>query len=361
MPAPTISEYLKFANLQMAAEALYRFKATNGPVTPATPFSGEIPIDVLTDGNLHASRFTVIQANVFAAQWEVVEHISNTSTGFSGTLFRNKANPNELVLSFRSTEFIDDSARDNKATNELEIAKYGWAFGQISDMEVWYADLRQRGLIPDGAHYSVTGYSLGGHLATAFNLLRQEDGTRSLVDRVVTFNGAGVGEIAQGTLGSVLANFNNLRSHPEQIEAAIDDAGLRDTYRAIRDNLANGTWDIARAKAELNSFAMPTPEDPRYALLDAEKLRIWTALDRIEKISPSHRKPHHFPPARPIPQFPPIRPPSPSAKSSRRSLITRWPCCLPAKDTRAMGLWTGLSRRSTAANSAVPAWTTSSI
>jgi pimeloyl-ACP methyl ester carboxylesterase len=41
-------------------------------------------------------------------------------------------------------------------------------------------------LIASGQKVTVTGYSLGGHLATAFNIMHGED-----VDRVVTFNGAG--------------------------------------------------------------------------------------------------------------------------------------------------------------------------
>ena len=62
--------------------------------------------------------------------------------GFSGTLFKAKQDnaalgiqKDELVLSFRSTEFADDAARDNEATNLLEVKDKGWAFGQLSDME----------------------------------------------------------------------------------------------------------------------------------------------------------------------------------------------------------------------------------
>ena len=100
MANPTISDYLKYANLQMAAEAFL----INGDGTPKT---GSDYTQALTDGNFHASKFTATQAAEFAAQWEVVDQLANTTTGFSGTLFRNKANPNELVISMRSTEFID--------------------------------------------------------------------------------------------------------------------------------------------------------------------------------------------------------------------------------------------------------------
>lgn len=173
----SIAEYLQYANLQMAAEALYGYNAAilGANLTPGAIYKNG-PIDLednLLTGNTHASKFTTTQIELsgLATDWEVVEHISNTSTGFSGTLFKKSAT-NEFVLSFRSTEFVDDAARDNQATNALEIKECGWAFGQIDDMQNWYASLQQRGLI-DGP-LSVTGYSLGGHLATAFNLLYPE-------------------------------------------------------------------------------------------------------------------------------------------------------------------------------------------
>lgn len=77
MTAPTTAELLKFANVQMAAEALYGFDATvsNVVLTPGDTRSG-LPIDPswLTLGNHHASKFTATQATEFASQWEVVEH-----------------------------------------------------------------------------------------------------------------------------------------------------------------------------------------------------------------------------------------------------------------------------------------------
>lgn len=90
MTAPTISEYLKFVNLQMAAESLFGFKAVpnSQSLTPGAPSTSPLTADQLTDGNLHASKFTAIQAAEFVTQWQVVEHESNTTTGFSGTLMR---------------------------------------------------------------------------------------------------------------------------------------------------------------------------------------------------------------------------------------------------------------------------------
>ena len=119
-----IANYLKFANLQMAAEALYDLKTAPAGSTAA----GEISAAMLTVGNERSSKFTKVQADEFVKDWTVVEHISNTKTGFSGTLFRalrsdesRGITTGELVICFRSTEFADDATRDNQATNTLGI------------------------------------------------------------------------------------------------------------------------------------------------------------------------------------------------------------------------------------------------
>lgn len=229
---PTIADYLKYANLQMAAEAFIR-----DPNTGVLRASGQQLIDVLVAGNGHASRFTQTQAEAFAdanTGWTVLDQRANTSTGFSGTLFKNNQT-GELVISFRSTEFIDDAARDNLATNTDEIKNSGW--GQISDMEAWYASLHLA-----AGSFSVTGYSLGGHLATAFNLLHP-----GAAQQVITFNGAGVGKLkySTDTLSGLLQQFNALRSHPDQIEASFTDAGLRTLYHSLRTPLTSASWQAA--------------------------------------------------------------------------------------------------------------------
>ena len=122
MTTPTTAELLKYADLQMAAEA-FLVNETNGQIKSDLKTA-------LIDGNFHSSKFTDPQATEFLKHWEVIAQKPNTSTGFSGTLFRNK-DTNELVMSFRSTEFIDDSARDNQATNAMEIKETGFAWGQL--------------------------------------------------------------------------------------------------------------------------------------------------------------------------------------------------------------------------------------
>lgn len=200
MATLTITDYLKYANLQMAAEAF--LVRDDGTV------KSDI-VSALTDGNFHASRFTPTQAKDFVDPvkgWTVVDQCPNTSTGFSGTLFKNNQT-GELVLSFRSTEFIDDSARDNQATNTQEIKELGFAFGQISDMEAWFKTLQARSEVA-GKQISVTGYSLGGHLATAFHILHANDtvgANTPLIKEVVTFNGAGIGTVnPETTLAAVM-------------------------------------------------------------------------------------------------------------------------------------------------------------
>ena len=288
MPSPTTAELLKYADLQMAAEAFLRVNKT-GDLIP----SGSALIDALKAGNGHTSRFTEIQATEFAAHWEVLDQKANTSTGFSGTLFRNK-DTNELVMSFRSTEFIDDAARDNQATNSFEIKDTGFAWGQLSDMESWYAELKTGGKLPVGANFSVTGYSLGGHLATAFNLLHPD-----AAQQVVTFNGAGVGKVkfATDTLEGLLQEFKALRDDPSQIDARFTDPQLREIYQGLRDILAPAAWNLApvtekyylldQAQSLLDGYTLPSNPDnsnPQFPSLVQEKSFITDALKEIRTL-----------------------------------------------------------------------------
>jgi hypothetical protein len=285
MNTPTVTDYLKFANLQMAAEAFIRDEKTKQLAS-----DGELLINALVEGNKHASRFTKIQAEEFETYWEVVDQRANTGTGFSGTLFKARntvdtlgIRKGELVLSFRSTEFIDDYVRDNIATNTQEIFANGWAFGQIADMEDWYKELAADPGKLGGQTYSVTGYSLGGHLATAFNLLRKEELTQgkstASLQQVVTYNGAGVGTVDSGhTLTSVLANFNDQRGDPAALKAALNiSTRLEPLYEQIRQNLANGTWTASTARNELDSaYATSRNKDsttPPSMPADASRIR----------------------------------------------------------------------------------------
>ena len=114
-------ELLTFSNLQMATEAFLEVLPE-----PSDPQYRDRLVQALRDGNGHASRFPLILAVEFADTFEVIAHRENTSTGFSGTLFRSKITDlsrglvsGEYALSFRSTEFVDDVIRDATGTGEL--------------------------------------------------------------------------------------------------------------------------------------------------------------------------------------------------------------------------------------------------
>jgi hypothetical protein len=164
-----------FALLQITAES---FLNNTSPDTAAAPPTGSLPFELqaewLKNGNNHSSRMTDQQADDFKNDWKVVSHQSNTATGLSATLFQLKPGRAEtskgtfegqFVVSFRSTEFIEDAARDNQETNTLEIKDNGWAFGQLGDAEKWWNSVQS---VIGTSKVDVTGYSLGGHLATAF-------------------------------------------------------------------------------------------------------------------------------------------------------------------------------------------------
>jgi hypothetical protein len=257
-----IADYLKYVDLQMAAEAFIL-----DPKTNVFRNTGQLLIDALNEGNDHASRFTGGQAASFAAHWIAVDQRANTATGFSGTLFKciqddpaTGAKAGELVMSFRSTEFIDDAARDNQATNALEIAATGYAWGQIRDMEAWYQDLKDRGLLQPGQTFAVTGYSLGGHLATVFNLLHGPNAPASDqagISQVVTFNGAGVGGFDESI---------GLKQLVQQFSAActrspvFSDEGLAHIYSRAKAALAAGQQVANSDRTALKDLANPPPD-----------------------------------------------------------------------------------------------------
>ncbi|MBK9346521.1 MAG: hypothetical protein IPN06_08820 [Burkholderiales bacterium] len=268
MTTPTTAELLKYADLQMAAEA---FLKTLG----AENYSGDALKAALVRGNDHSSKFTQTQAEEFEKNWKVLDQKANTKTGFSGTLFQNRTN-GELVLSMRSTEFIDDAARDNQATNNLEIRKTGFAWGQISDMQDWYKNtLAKTGGPLEGKSFSLTGYSLGGHLATAFNLLNP-----TAASQTVTFNGAGVGQITQGTLNQALDEFNLMRGGDTVLIAAkLNDSVLTGHYNAIRTGLANASMTYTSAQTYLDNAYSATGG------VSGKALELWQMLGDMKTIA----------------------------------------------------------------------------
>jgi Ca2+-binding RTX toxin-like protein len=271
MAANPASTYLVFANLQMAAEAIL----PNG-------FNGTIPVAELTDGNNRASKFTDIDAAQFIKDWKVVEHKSNTPTGFSGTLFECLVDDparglvkGQLALSFRSTEFIDDAARDNQATNSMEVKPFGWAFGQIADMKNWVDSLYSTGRITTDRNLTVSGYSLGAHLATAFNMLFPGD-----ADATYTFNGAGVGRTTNGvSLATTIQQFDQMRQRSADLGYLFSGSAaiVAATYQDLRNVLVGG---VAPTQAQLAAVAALAP----LTLVDPAAKILFDAVDRIQTI-----------------------------------------------------------------------------
>lgn len=151
------------------------------------------PNDPTTYGK---TRMTEVQAQYFVEHWEIVDHHANDASGFSATLMRDKTT-GEYTLVFRSTEYRQedkggDYGRDALGA-DMEISGYGFAFGQLLAMEDYYAKLKADGTLPAGAVLNVSGYSLGGHLATVFTELHTDE-----VNHTYIFNSPGRGLIPFG-------------------------------------------------------------------------------------------------------------------------------------------------------------------
>jgi trimeric autotransporter adhesin len=275
-PISQATLYLKFANLQIAAERDW----TTSVMSP----------EELRKGNDRSSKFTATAAEQFTLDWEVVEQ-RNTTSGFSGTLFRCKRPDaargliaGELVLCFRSTEFADDAARDNEATNEAEIDDHGWAFGQIDDMYQWYNELIRKGSLSAG-NFTVTGYSLGGHLATAFNRL-----FGGVATATYTFNGAGVGEMLNGaSLGQTVLDFHGRRVNGSTLD--FKQSIVRQAYVDLRPGMNDlstieaSDFQAAQErvnKAEREALWLLPPSELSQALTEIGVLR--SAINQSQEI-----------------------------------------------------------------------------
>ncbi|NKI93740.1 calcium-binding protein [Rhizobacter sp. SG703] len=294
-----VATQLEYAMLQLAAEAMFGVSHTD---SPGQKITAAMTREMLLKGNDHSSRFTEAQVDAFLQDWKLVEHQSNTATGFSGTLFQYQGfdkpelglHEGQLVMSFRSTEFIEDSARDNEATNTLEVKATGFALGQIADMEQWYGELKQRYPIEfsDSQGIDITGYSLGGHLATAFTLMHGPD-----IHRTVTFNGAGVGDVKSGagTLNDVIDKFAGWRDNGNADVFATDEA--KALYAQLKQHYS-GTADVtaAQAKADIDLVESKRPYIPVLTPLGVRKEYVHTpfgddlallkqALERIASIA----------------------------------------------------------------------------
>jgi len=269
------SQLLNFAGLQMAAEAFL-------DELPAKDDPGyrQALVAALAVGNGRASRFPATLAEEFADTFDIIAQKENTATGFSGTLFRSKVTDatrglvaGEYTLSIRSTEFVNDAIRDSTGTNDLEIRQIGWALGQLADLDDWYKELTAAGSqdpntgLPPDTPFNVTGYSLGGHLATAFALLQRQRGQDQLLKHIYTFNGAGTGGITTGhDLPAILAEFKRLRGLPGPSGPVSIDDLVETRSRMLAVNLEFRRLDEFANKAAtfLSGSTPPTGAYPEF-------------------------------------------------------------------------------------------------
>ena len=186
-------------------------------------------------GRLGQTKLTETQIKEFSANYRVVHQVSDNAglgdgrpnrelfpggpianTGFSATLIQ-KIGANEFTLAIRSTESRPagvvggDRERDGYGADGSIALSGGFAFAQISAMESYYAWLKDSGQIPSGAKLNVTGYSLGGHLATVFTELHAAE-----IAETVTFNSAGRGTWNRnvGDLSAIVEFYKSVLANP---------------------------------------------------------------------------------------------------------------------------------------------------
>ncbi len=268
MSQSNISTWLQFALQQMAAESYLDQLA-----------SGRQLKDILKDGNNDIrvipseqfsgkTRFTDQLTSYFvpapgsSPRYQIVDHHANDATGFSATLLFDTQTQTH-TLSFRSTEFLQqvdggDRERDGFGA-DLEISSDGFAFGQLVAMEDYYQSLKASGKLPAGAVLNVTGYSLGGHLATIFTELHTNE-----VNHAYTFNGAGRGHIT-GTgateverMQGMLDLLRQVLFNPDAGLPHVADAGNNSRYLAAV-SLAGQPFSPFTSETTLGGAGTSTP------------------------------------------------------------------------------------------------------
>lgn len=209
--------YLHDVSLQNRPEIDQRLRDGNNHFVD--PARKEIPSPELGSGG---TRLAALQRDEFFSTFDIIDHLPNQSSGFSATLLKNRLT-GEYTLAFRSTEYRNieaggDAQRDSVRGAAGDIAFNGMAFTQLSSMEKYWKALgdgsRAMGATPDnphrldttnlraaelnafkdaiaaGAKLNVSGYSLGGHLATMFSVFHGAQ-----VGALYLFNSSGVGRI----------------------------------------------------------------------------------------------------------------------------------------------------------------------
>src|SRR5258706_3797121 len=227
--------------------------------------------------NIGLTRFTNNQADEFLSNFRIIAQASDdptvprsapssygstdilANTGLSATLIQKKGS-NEFTLAIRSTEYQPwsnggDRERDGFGA-DLAVLGQGFALAQIDALEKYYYFLRstittESGgfYLPAGATLNVTGYSLGGHLATVFTELHAGE-----ISHTYTFNALGRGTWDR-TQGELRAMIDYYRS----VLADSDYAGTPSPEEATRYALYGAAKRAVGPLDALNIY-----KDPRY-------------------------------------------------------------------------------------------------
>ena len=145
-------------------------------------------VDGPMDGNTNDPILPNSLARDFADQYEfvVAENYNGESLidGFQAALFREKAT-GRYILGIGGTE-PEDLFRDLVVADVVAILSTGVALPQVSALADFLTEISN---LPEVSQIDVVGHSLGGHLALLSGALSPD-----LVNRVTTFNGAGIGQ-----------------------------------------------------------------------------------------------------------------------------------------------------------------------
>jgi Ca2+-binding RTX toxin-like protein len=227
------------------------------------------------------TRFTTLQADEFMAAYRVVAQASDypdpnrtspvyyagtnilANTGMAATLIQTRGT-GEFTLAIRSTEFErvsrgGDRDRDGYGADLNGIFLDGFALAQLAALEDYYAWLKQSGNLPAGAILNVTGYSLGGHLATVFTEIHAAD-TDIAFGQTTTFNGAGRGQwTGADNPGEMVAYYKAVLADPTVAAGWGSQPGMSPAEREL--------YDKARNAASLGVPLDPLSiySDPRHA------------------------------------------------------------------------------------------------
>lgn len=201
------------------------------------------------------------------------------NTGLSATLIEKVENgqaTGEYTLAIRSTEFRDwskggDGERDKAGADIESIATKGFALAQLAALEQYYEWLKNNGKLPANAQLNVTGYSLGGHLATVFTEIHRSDKDISFGE-TVTFNGAGRGtwNNAAGSERDIIAFYQKVLIDPE---FAPNPGG----------GIATSLREAARGKAEQAFDDKNIYTDPRHIwAMEAAQIKFGLSFQSLE-------------------------------------------------------------------------------